>query len=72
MTQPPSRTKFYLDKRNGKMMGVCAGLADYTGLDLLWIRVAAIAITLLGSGLPLLAYVVIAALADAKPGAYAE
>ncbi len=27
-TQPPSRTKFYLDKRNGKMMGVCAGLAD--------------------------------------------
>ena len=32
-TQPPSRTKFYLDKRNGKVMGVCAGIADYTGLD---------------------------------------
>ena len=66
------RTKFYLDKRNAKFLGVCAGLADYTGLDLFWIRVAAIAVTLLGSGLPLLAYIVIAALADAKPGAYAE
>ena len=64
--------KLYLDKHNAKFLGVCAGLADYTGLDLLWIRVAAIAITLFGSGLPLLAYVVIAALADAKPGAYAD
>ena len=34
-TQPPSRTKFYLDKRNGKVMGVCSGIADYTGLDVL-------------------------------------
>lgn len=32
-TQPPSRTKFYLDKRNGKICGVCGGLADYTGVD---------------------------------------
>ena len=64
--------KLYLDKRNAKLHGVCAGLADYTGIELIWIRVAAIAVTLLGSGLPLLAYIVIAALADAKPGAYAE
>jgi phage shock protein C len=64
--------KLYLDKRNAKLLGVCAGLADYTGIELIWIRVAAIAVTLLGSGLPLLAYIIIAALADAKPGAYAE
>jgi phage shock protein C len=38
-TQPPSRTKFYLDKRNGKVMGVCAGLADYTGLDVTLVRI---------------------------------
>ena len=31
--QPPSRTRFYRDKRNGKIMGVCAGIADYTGID---------------------------------------
>ena len=26
--QPPSRTRFYRDKRNGKFLGVCAGIAD--------------------------------------------
>jgi phage shock protein C len=64
--------KLYLDKRNAKFLGVCAGVAEYTGVELFWIRVAAIVVTLLGSGLPLLAYIVIAALADAKPSAYAE
>src|SRR3546814_20447585 len=34
------RTKFYLDKQNGKFMGVCAGIADYTGIDVVWVRVA--------------------------------
>ena len=34
------RTKFYRDKANGKWMGVCAEIADYTGLDVLWIRLA--------------------------------
>ena len=26
--QPASRTRFYRDKRNGKIMGICAGIAD--------------------------------------------
>ena len=38
-TQPPSRTKFYKDKRNGKVMGVCAGIADYTGFDVTVVRI---------------------------------
>jgi phage shock protein C len=38
-TQPPSRTRFYLDKRNGKIMGVCSGLADYTGFDVSIVRI---------------------------------
>ncbi|HEX8467406.1 MAG TPA: PspC domain-containing protein [Allosphingosinicella sp.] len=33
---------FILDKANGKMMGVCAGLADATGADATLIRLAAI------------------------------
>ena len=28
-----SRTKFYLDKQNRKWLGVCSGIADYTGVD---------------------------------------
>ena len=39
MPQPPSRTKFYLDKRHGKIMGVCSGIADYSGLDVTLVRI---------------------------------
>jgi len=38
-SQPPTRTKFYKNKREGKVMGVCAGIADYTGLDVTLIRI---------------------------------
>lgn len=37
--QPASRTRFYRDKRNGKVMGVCAGIADYTGVDVAIVRI---------------------------------
>ena len=37
-----SRTKFYLDKQNAKWSGVCAGIADYSGIDVLWVRVGAV------------------------------
>ena len=33
---------FVLDKANGKMMGVCAGLADMAGADATLIRLAAV------------------------------
>ena len=33
MVQPASRTRFYRDKRNGKILGLCAGIADYTGIS---------------------------------------
>ncbi len=32
------RTRFYLDKRHGKFLGVCAGVADYFGVETVWIR----------------------------------
>lgn len=63
-----SRTKFYLDKQNSKWLGVCSGLADYTGIDVTWVRVGAIVLTIMG-GFPwtLIAYFVAAWLADTKP-----
>lgn len=60
------RTKFYLDKQNAKWSGVCAGLADYTGVEALWIRVGAVALTI-AFGWPLIAYFVIAWLATPRP-----
>ena len=38
-------TKFYLDKQNAKWKGVCAGIADYTGVNAIWVRLGAIALT---------------------------
>lgn len=40
---------FHLDKRNGKFMGVCAGIADYTGIDATIVRIALVVVTLLGA-----------------------
>lgn len=62
-----SRTKFYLDKQNAKWSGVCAGIADYTGIDVLWVRVAAVLGTLMGSGVLIIAYFLIAWMATPKP-----
>lgn len=62
------RTKFYLDKQNAKWKGVCAGIADYTGIDSTWIRLGAVLLTFMG-GFPwtLIAYVAAAMLGDKKP-----
>ncbi len=63
-----SRTKFYLDKQDAKWKGVCAGIADYTGIEVIWVRIAMILLTLAG-GFPwtLIAYWLIAWMAEPKP-----
>ncbi|HZV19301.1 MAG TPA: envelope stress response membrane protein PspC [Sphingobium sp.] len=68
------RTKFYLDKQNAKWMGVCAGIADYTGIDVLWVRIGAVLVTLMGAfPWTLIAYLLTAWMADVKPsGLYAS
>ena len=65
--QPHSRTRFYKDRRNGKVMGVCAGIADYTGIDVNLIRIMLVAAILLGSGTPLLVYFIAGWMAEDKP-----
>ena len=41
---------FTLDRRNGKIMGVCAGIANGTGLDATLVRVAVVLLTLFALG----------------------
>jgi phage shock protein C len=66
MTSP--RTRFYLDKQNAKWSGVCAGIADYTGMDVTLVRIGMVILTVLG-GFPwtLIAYWIVAAMAPKKP-----
>ncbi|WP_028640861.1 envelope stress response membrane protein PspC [Novosphingobium acidiphilum] len=63
------RTKFYRDKANGKFMGVCAGIADYIGIEVLWIRLAFVVLTLsgIGGGPTVILYFALGFLAENKP-----
>ncbi len=66
-TQPPSRTKFYLNKRGGKMLGVCAGLADYTGFDVTLVRILFVVGVVMGGGALIPVYLIAGWLADDEP-----
>lgn len=59
-------TAFAADKANGKMMGVCAGIARSTGADVTLIRVAAVAATLFLTGLTIPLYIVAGLVAPAR------
>ena len=62
-----ARGEFYLDKSNAKLSGVCAGLADYTGVDALWVRIAVVFLTLFVSFITIPMYIVAAVAANKKP-----
>lgn len=51
-------SSFSLDKTNGKIMGVCSGLARSSGFDITVIRIGAVLITLAVSGLTIPAYLI--------------
>jgi phage shock protein PspC (stress-responsive transcriptional regulator) len=57
---------FTLDKANGKMMGVCAGLADSTGADATLIRLAAILSLFVLGPLTILLYLVAGCIAPQR------
>jgi phage shock protein C len=62
-----SGNRFYLNKAEGKFMGVCAGLADYLGVEALWVRVAVVAVSVLGHLVTVPLYFIIAFLASPRP-----
>ncbi len=55
---------FSLDKANGRVGGVCAGLARWMGVNPLLVRIGFVAGTLLGFGSFILVYGLIWLLAD--------
>jgi phage shock protein C len=65
--------KFVLDRSNGKVMGVCAGIAEMTGWDVTLIRVGLTVATLAG-GFPwtIIAYFAVVIIATYKGQVKAE
>ncbi len=61
------RTRFYVDKRNAKFLGVCAGIADYFGWDATLVRVGVVTGTLFGVPFLPLIYLAVNWIADPKP-----
>lgn len=55
--------RFRKNRENRVIAGVCAGFADQFSIDSLWIRIGFVALTLMGFGLPVLLYILIALLA---------
>jgi phage shock protein C len=65
--QPASRTRFYRDKRHGKVMGVCAGIADYTGFDVSLVRICFLAMVFMSGGSILPVYFIAGFVAPDRP-----
>lgn len=60
-------TGYYLDKRNGKMLGVCAGFAQQLGIDVLWVRIVMLLLLLMTGGVAILFYLMVAVIAPSRP-----
>ena len=69
--QPPSRTRFYRDKQDGKVFGICAGIADYTGFDVTLVRISMVATIFLSGGSIIPFYFVAAMVTPKKPKEFA-
>jgi phage shock protein C len=63
------RTTLYRDKQNAKLMGVCSGIADYTGVNLFWVRMMAVMLVFMTSGGVIPFYFIAGMLLDKKPAA---
>jgi phage shock protein C len=60
------QTTLYRDKQNAKLMGVCSGIADYTGVNVLWVRLGAL-ILAFSTGFAIPIYFVAGLLLNKKP-----
>ncbi len=67
MVQPASRTNFYRDKRNGKIMGLCAGIADYTGISTGLVRLMMVFSIFMSGGATIPVYIVAGLISPDRP-----
>jgi len=51
--------QFIINRPEAKIMGVCAGIADYFGWDVTLVRVGFVAAAIFGIGSPIIIYLLI-------------
>ncbi len=61
------RNRFYRDTENGLLRGVCAGIADYFGMDVVTVRALAVLSLIIFTPATLLAYLIAGAVLPAAP-----
>lgn len=61
------RMTLYRDKQNAKLLGVCSGIADYTGVNALWVRLGFLVLLFAGMGIILPFYFIAGLLLNKKP-----
>ena len=61
------KTTLYRDKQNAKLMGVCSGIADYTGINAFWVRLAFLLLLFSTGGAVLPVYFIAGILLNKKP-----
>ncbi len=59
--------RFYRDPEHGKLMGVCAGLADYFGWNLTFVRILAVVALLWFNFFTLVGYLILGMVLPVKP-----
>jgi phage shock protein C len=57
-------SRLVLDKANKKILGVCAGLANWANMDPMVVRLIFAVATLVGFGSPILIYILLAMILD--------
>jgi len=60
----PVRKQFRRDRAHKKLLGVCAGIAEYFDIDVVVVRIAWAVATILGVGSMILVYLAVALIAD--------
>lgn len=61
------RTTLYRDKLNAKLMGVCSGIAEYTGINVAWVRLGAFISIFFSGGWTIPAYFLAGFVLNKKP-----
>ncbi|MFG0885628.1 envelope stress response membrane protein PspC [Vibrio sp. CJQ_6] len=68
-----SSRELYRDPFNGKLTGVCAGIANYFGLEVWLVRILVITVALLGGfALVIIAYLALSLMLEKQPEQYRD